>query len=177
MRRWFVVAAAVTVVTSGAIAHALIPDANGVFHGCFSTTTGVVRVIDNPTLSCKADERAISWNQTGPQGSAGPAGPPATLPAFINEFGAGHIDPFLLGTGAGLTCAIGEVRLFAGSFVPPNTLLADGRLLPIPQNQVLFSILGTLYGGDGVHNFRIPDLRAFAPNGVSYVLCTSGIFP
>ncbi|MDA2917990.1 tail fiber protein [Desulfobacterota bacterium AH_259_B03_O07] len=60
-------------------------------------------------------------------------------------------------------CFIGEVRIFAGNFAPRNWALCDGQLLPINQNQALFSILGTTYGGDGRTNFGLPDLRGRVP--------------
>lgn len=58
---------------------------------------------------------------------------------------------------------IGEIRMFAGNFAPRSWALCDGQLLPINQNQALFSILGTTYGGDGVTNFALPDLRGRFP--------------
>lgn len=58
---------------------------------------------------------------------------------------------------------IGEIRVFSGDFAPRNWALCDGRLLPINQNQALFSILGTTYGGNGVTNFALPDLRGRLP--------------
>ncbi|UKM65738.1 tail fiber protein [Flavobacteriaceae bacterium GSB9] len=54
---------------------------------------------------------------------------------------------------------IGEIRMFAGNFAPRNWAFCDGQLLPISQNQALFSILGTTYGGDGRTTFALPDLR------------------
>jgi len=54
---------------------------------------------------------------------------------------------------------IGEVRIFAGNFAPRSWALCHGQLLPISQNQALFSILGTTYGGDGRTTFALPDLR------------------
>jgi microcystin-dependent protein len=54
---------------------------------------------------------------------------------------------------------IGEIRMFAGNFAPREWAFCDGRLLPISQNQALYSILGTTYGGDGRENFALPDLR------------------
>lgn len=56
-------------------------------------------------------------------------------------------------------CMIGEVRMFAGNFAPRNWAFCDGQLLAINQNQALFSILGTIYGGDGQTTFALPDLR------------------
>jgi T5SS/PEP-CTERM-associated repeat protein len=54
---------------------------------------------------------------------------------------------------------IGEVGLFAGNFAPRSWAFCDGQLLPIASNTALFSILGTIYGGDGRTNFQLPDLR------------------
>jgi microcystin-dependent protein len=58
-----------------------------------------------------------------------------------------------------------EARAFAFNFCPQGWLPADGRLLPIAQNQMLFSLLGTTYGGNGVSTFALPDLRGRAPLG------------
>lgn len=58
---------------------------------------------------------------------------------------------------------IGEIRLFAGNFAPRGWAFCDGQLLPIAQNQALFSIIGTTYGGDGRTTFALPDLRGRAP--------------
>lgn len=60
---------------------------------------------------------------------------------------------------------IGQIRLFAGSFVPSGFAACAGQLLPIAQNTALFSLLGTQYGGDGRTTFALPDLRARAPMG------------
>ncbi len=54
---------------------------------------------------------------------------------------------------------IGEIRLFAANFAPKTWAFCQGQKLPINQNQALFSILGTTYGGDGVTTFALPDLR------------------
>jgi microcystin-dependent protein len=56
-------------------------------------------------------------------------------------------------------CMIGEVRMFAGNFAPRNWAFCDGQILVISQNQALFSIIGTIYGGDGSSTFGLPDLR------------------
>jgi microcystin-dependent protein len=58
---------------------------------------------------------------------------------------------------------IGEIRMFAGNFAPRGWALCDGQLLPIAQNQALFSILGTTYGGNGITTFALPDLRGRVP--------------
>lgn len=54
---------------------------------------------------------------------------------------------------------LAEIRSFAFNFVPKGWLPCDGRLLPINQNQALFSLLGTNFGGNGVTTFALPDLR------------------
>lgn len=60
---------------------------------------------------------------------------------------------------------LGEIRIFAGNFAPQDWLICDGSLLSINSYTPLFSLLGTLYGGDGVNNFGIPDLRGRMPIG------------
>ena len=60
---------------------------------------------------------------------------------------------------AGSEPFIGEIMWFAGNFCPRGWASADGQLLAINQNQALFSILGTLYGGDARTTFGLPDLR------------------
>lgn len=58
---------------------------------------------------------------------------------------------------------LGEIRLFSFSFAPTGWALCDGSLLPIAQNQDLYSILGFRYGGDGRSTFGLPDLRGRVP--------------
>jgi microcystin-dependent protein len=58
---------------------------------------------------------------------------------------------------------IGEIRIFAGEFAPQNWQFCDGRLVPIAENDTLFSLIGTTYGGDGQQNFALPDLRGRIP--------------
>lgn len=54
---------------------------------------------------------------------------------------------------------IGEIRMWAGSRCPRDWAFCDGTLLPINNNQALFSIIGTIYGGNGTQNFAVPDFR------------------
>jgi microcystin-dependent protein len=58
---------------------------------------------------------------------------------------------------------LSEIRIMSFGFAPKGWALCDGQLLPINQNQALFSLLGTTYGGDGRVNFALPDLRSRAP--------------
>jgi microcystin-dependent protein len=58
---------------------------------------------------------------------------------------------------------LSEIRIMSFGFPPKGWALCDGQLLPINQNQALFSLLGTTYGGDGRVNFALPDLRSRAP--------------
>ena len=62
------------------------------------------------------------------------------------------MDPFL-----------GQIILFAGNFAPRGWALCEGQLLSINQNQALFSLFGTIYGGDGRTTFQLPDLRGRSP--------------
>lgn len=61
---------------------------------------------------------------------------------------------------------LGEIKLFSGNFAPRGWALCQGQLLPITQNQALFSILGTTYGGDGRTTFALPDMRGRVAAGV-----------
>lgn len=58
---------------------------------------------------------------------------------------------------------IGEIKMFAGNYAPQGWAFCNGQLLPINQNQALFAILGTTYGGNGQTNFALPDLRGRVP--------------
>jgi microcystin-dependent protein len=58
---------------------------------------------------------------------------------------------------------LSEVRIMSFVFAPKGWALCNGQLLPINQNQALFSLLGTTFGGDGRVNFALPDLRARSP--------------
>src|SRR5690606_40915086 len=58
---------------------------------------------------------------------------------------------------------LSEIRIFSFVFAPKGWALTNGQLLPINQNQALFSLLGTTFGGDGRVNFALPDLRGRVP--------------
>ena len=58
---------------------------------------------------------------------------------------------------------IGEIRMFGGSFNPAGWALCNGQLLPISENDALFNLIGTTYGGDGQNTFGLPDLQGRVP--------------
>lgn len=58
---------------------------------------------------------------------------------------------------------VGEIKMFAGNFAPRGYAFCDGQLLAVSQNDALFSLLGTIYGGDGRTTFGLPDLRGRIP--------------
>jgi microcystin-dependent protein len=71
---------------------------------------------------------------------------------------------------------VGEIRMFAGNFNPNGWMFCEGQLLPISENETLFQLIGTMYGGDGESTFALPDLRGriplhfgAGPDGVTYV--------
>lgn len=71
---------------------------------------------------------------------------------------------------------IGEIRMFGGNFAPAGWAFCDGRLIAISENDTLFNLIGTTYGGDGQETFALPDLRGRSPihmgtgAGSSYVI-------
>jgi hypothetical protein len=76
MRRWAIPVAALLVAVGATVAVAAIPSADGTITACMKSD-GTIRLIDTDAgVSCKSNERAVTWNQTGPPGPAGPAGPP-----------------------------------------------------------------------------------------------------
>ena len=58
---------------------------------------------------------------------------------------------------------IGEIRMFGGSFAPAGWAMCQGQLMPISENDALFTLIGTTYGGDGQETFGIPDLQGRIP--------------
>ena len=58
---------------------------------------------------------------------------------------------------------VGEIRLFGGNFAPAGWYFCDGSLIPITENETLFQLIGTTYGGDGEATFALPDLRGRVP--------------
>jgi microcystin-dependent protein len=71
---------------------------------------------------------------------------------------------------------VGEIRMFAGNFAPAGWMFCEGQLLPISENETLFQLLGTTYGGDGQSTFALPDLRGRLPihQGNGFILAETG---
>lgn len=71
---------------------------------------------------------------------------------------------------------VGEIRMFAGNFAPAGWMFCEGQLLPISENETLFVIIGTTYGGDGESTFALPDLRGRIPihQGSNFILAETG---
>lgn len=107
---------------------------------------------------------------TGSQGPTGPQGAPGTT-AFGANTGAAQAS-----NSDDDACVIGAILLTATNYAMKGTP-ARGQLIAISQNTALFSLLGTTYGGDGQTTFALPDLRSAAPNNMTYMICTEGIFP
>jgi microcystin-dependent protein len=71
---------------------------------------------------------------------------------------------------------VGEIRIFAGNFAPAGWMFCEGQLLPISENETLFQLIGTTYGGDGESTFSLPDLRGRVPihQGNNFTLAQNG---
>lgn len=71
---------------------------------------------------------------------------------------------------------VGEIRMFAGNFAPAGWMFCEGQLLPISENETLFQLIGTTYGGDGQSTFALPDLRGRIPvhQGNGLILAETG---
>lgn len=70
---------------------------------------------------------------------------------------------------------IGEIRMFAGNFAPLGWMLCQGQLLSISGNEALFAVIGTIYGGDGISTFALPNLASRVPVGMGQGLGLSSI--
>lgn len=120
---------------------------------------------------------------TGPQGPAGPAGSGGAVPPNLTALSAQLSTTngvAFLGSDRFLypgTCTIGDVFLSVNGYGGGNAFPADGRAIPISGNTALFALIGTNFGGDGITNYALPDLRVFAPKGMQYSICAAGIFP
>ena len=71
---------------------------------------------------------------------------------------------------------VGEIRIFAGNFAPSGWAFCNGAILPISENDVLFTLIGTTYGGDGQSTFALPNLSSRVPvhQGPGFVIGQTG---
>ena len=71
---------------------------------------------------------------------------------------------------------VGEIRMFGGNFAPAGWMFCEGQLLPISENETLFQLIGTTYGGDGQETFALPDTRGRIPihQGSGFILAETG---
>lgn len=75
---------------------------------------------------------------------------------------------------------VGEIRMFAGSYAPAGWMTCEGQILPISENETLFNLIGTTYGGDGEETFALPNLASRLPlhqgtgGGGTYILGEAG---
>ena len=127
---------------------------------------------------------------TGAQGPQGPQGPQGrnwaagitARPAGPDRYDRGYVrrpvrDEHNGAAAAnGETCTLGQILLTAADRTAGG-VPASGQILAINQNQALFALIGTTYGGNGINTFALPDMRAIAPNNMTYSICTQGIFP
>ena len=77
---------------------------------------------------------------------------------------------------------LGQICLFPYFFQVSGFIKCDGSVLPIEKNEALFSLIGTKYGGDGTHDFRIPNLKPLKNpeepfDAVDYYICIEGPYP
>ena len=76
---------------------------------------------------------------------------------------------------------VGEVKAFSFNYQPEGWLPCDGRLLPIRDNQMLFALIGPIYGGDGVSTFALPKIPPLATDesgaSLEYSIAVTGAFP
>ncbi len=161
------IAGAAVLLGGGATAAAAVLPAttSTTIHGCENTKTGALSV--RLSSACPKGTTAVSWNTTGPQGPAGTTG------VFGTTTNTGPGDD----AASNPYCYIGQIVLSAGRTAPPGSVPASGQTLYINENQALFALLGVMYGGNGTTTFKLPDLRKSAPNGLTYSICVTGIYP
>ncbi len=173
--------AAVLVGAGAGAGYAAIPSSDGVLSAC-KKADGSIKLIDPEAgQKCSGSTQLIEWNQKGPAGPAGPTGP-AGPPGPPDPIAGEHVARFGTDTGGAASatsvpCVLGEIRLTASGAKTAGGVSAKGQLLPISQYHALFSLLGNAYGGNGQTSFALPDLRAIAPDHMTYSICIEGSWP
>ncbi len=149
------------------------------YYGCLAK--GKLTSVGTVAPTCKASSTLISWNSqgpTGPQGPVGPTGPtgPQGPSGTTGIFGTNDNSSYA-GMYTGAQCTLGDVVLTASAAVAENWMPAKGQTLTITGNPSLYSLMGTNYGGNGTSDFDLPNLTAAAPDGLTYIICVSGVYP
>ncbi len=183
LRKTIALAAVLAGVGAGA-GYAAIPSSDGTLSAC-KKADGSIKLIDPEAgQKCSGSTQLIEWNQKGPAGPVGPAGPsgPAGPPGPADPIAGEHVARFGTNTGGAATassvpCVLGEIRLTASGAKTAGGVSAKGQLLPISHYHALFAQLGNAYGGNGQTSFALPDLRAIAPDHMTYSICTEGSTP
>ena len=158
--------AAVLAVSGAAIGHAAIPAADGTISAC-KKSDGSIKLIDKEAgQTCPSPQQLVEWNRQGP------SDPVAR--EFADRFGT---DTGNAASASGAPCTTGQILLTASTIKTAGGMPANGQMLPIAGNEPLFQLLGTTYGGDGKTTFALPDLRALAPDHMTYSICTHGVWP
>jgi hypothetical protein len=143
-------------VAAGSVAASKTATATTI-QGCVNTKTGALSVELKAGAKCPRRTKSLSWS-TG------------------TAFGS-HTNTAVAGSSSGATCTLGEALLMPGKTLGDNTIPANGQLLSISANAALFSLYGTKYGGNGSTDFAVPNLKQAAPDGLTYVICASGVYP
>lgn len=124
-------------------------------HGCANTRTGAVSIVLTAGKHCPRSTTAVYWNAD-------------LLGSKTNMAATGT---------SGTQCTLGQIILTAGRTAMSGTVPANGQVLQIQQNTALFSLLEFQYGGNGKTTFALPNLKGTAPNGLTYSICVTGVFP
>jgi microcystin-dependent protein len=102
--------------------------------------------------------------------------PTVPAPKGLKYWVCANGDPWKPGARTSNTCTISSVTLFGTTNLPGNFMPADGRLLPINQFQVLYSLYSNNFGGDGIQTFALPKVPPPVP-GTAYGVCSQGFYP
>jgi hypothetical protein len=142
-RAWRVAAMAIgALVITGGIAYATIPDSAGVIQGCYGPG-GFLRVIDSPAETCHANETALEWNQTGPQGAAGEPGT-AVAHAAVSRLGTVNPDLSKSVAQANVTHPADGLYCFGGlSFTPRSVVVTPGSGIDAAGNPTFIDTIAT----------------------------------
>ncbi|HTR74351.1 MAG TPA: tail fiber protein [Solirubrobacterales bacterium] len=129
----------------------------------------------------EGDARYLAKSGTAANSSLLGNAPPSS---YVSASSFGSLANVINHEGTALaSCYLGEIVLYAGGLIPSNLHLADGSLITLNNStSALFSLFGVDFGGNGVTNFALPDLRSVEPKGagpagVGYYVCMSGTYP